>query len=499
MIQGTGSHVGKSILAAGFCRILADRGYKVAPFKSQNMSLNSAVTIDGGEIARAQELQARGARVEPSVLMNPVLLKPKDAERCEVIMLGKSIGDFTPKQYLYDVRERALRVIKDSLENLREEFELVVIEGGGSPAEVNLRELDLCNMKVAEMAGAPVLLVADIDTGGALASVVGTFALLNESERKRIKGIIINKFRGDLELLEPALPFLETKTGCKVLGVLPFIDCSYLDEEDTLSDYGTAMGEAAVIKLPYLSNFTDFEPLSRELPLKWAKRPEDLDGAKVVIIPGTRNTMHDLAWLKENGFADSIKARAADGTIIIGICGGYQMLGEKLIDSGGVESGGGEHEGLCILPITTRYERPKSTNQVTAKVVEEIPALPGLVGTRLQGYEIHTGRVEVRGATCPLLFKSGGESTPDGAISTDGRVFGTHLHGLFDNQEVIKALLSSLEKSGPAGRYRELAEQNIARLARVMEESLDMEYVYDLLEIQPDGQEVNRLFEMRSR
>src|SRR5450756_1294694 len=484
MIQGTGSHVGKSILATGFCRILADKGYKVAPFKSQNMSLNSAVTSDGGEIARAQELQARGARVEPSVLMNPVLLKPKDAKRCEVIMLGNSIGDFTAKQYLYDVRERALRVIKDSLETLREDFDLVVIEGAGSPAEVNLREFDLCNMKVAEMAGAHVLLVADIDTGGALASVIGTFALLKKNERRRIKGIIINKFRGDLELLEPALPFLEKKTGDKVLGVLPFIDCSYLDEEDTPRDYGAAMGEVAVIKLPYLSNFTDFEPLSRELPLKWAKRPEELDGVKAVIIPGTRNTVHDLAWLKENGFADKIREKAADGTIIFGICGGYQILGEKLIDPEGVESGSGEHEGLRLLPIMTRYERPKHTNQVKAEVVEEIPGLPGLIGTRLQGYEIHTGRVEVRGAPSPLLFKRGGESTPDGAMSTDGNVFGTHLHGLFDNQAVISSFLRFLGRSRPAESYQQLAEDNIVYLAQVMGETLDIEYVCHLLEIE---------------
>jgi len=483
MIQGTGSHVGKSIVATGFCRILADKGYKVAPFKSQNMSLNSAVTSDGGEIARAQELQARGAGVEPSVLMNPVLLKPKDAKRCEVIVLGKSIGYYTAKQYLYDVRERALQVIGDSLETLREDFDLVVIEGAGSPAEVNLREFDLCNMRVAEMAGAHVLLVADIDTGGALASVVGTFALLNKSEREKIKGIIINKFRGDLELLEPALPFLEQKTGRRVLGVLPFIDCTCLDEEDTLRDYGAAMGEVAVIKLPYLSNFTDFEPLSKELALKWAKRPEELDGVKVVIIPGTRNTVHDLAWLKENGFAEKITQRAADGTMIIGICGGYQMLGEKLVDPEGVESGGGKHEGLCLLPIMTRYERPKHTNPVEAAVVEEIPVLPGLVGTRLQGYEIHTGRVEVRGAPSPFLFKRCSDSTPDGAISTDGRVFGTHLHGLFDNREVISAFLRFLGRSRPVESYRQLAEDNVVHLAQVMRETLDIEYVCRLLEI----------------
>lgn len=478
MIQGTGSHVGKSIVACGLCRAFADGGYRVAPFKSQNMSLNSFVTGEGGEIARAQELQARAARVEPSVVMNPLLLKPKGGGHCEVIVLGKSIGDFTTRRYFKEVRGRALEVIRESLEALAGGYDLVVIEGAGSPAEVNLRKHDLCNMEVARMADAPVVLVADIDAGGALASVVGTFALLRDDERQRVKGIIINKFRGDLTLLEPGLSFLEKKTGSKVLGVLPFIDCTYLDEEDTLKASGVRSAEIAVVRLPYLSNFTDFEPLAREAPLKWARRPGELDGAGVIVIPGTRNTASDLEWLKMSGFAERIKEEAAAGTVIIGICGGYQMLGEKMVDEGGVESGGGEMEGLGLLPVVTRFERPKVTHQVEAEVVEDIPVLPGIAGERLSGYEIHTGRVDVRGSS-PLLFRRNEESVPDGAVSSEGNVFGTHLHGLFDNAAAVRALLGNLGENREVDDYRELAEQNIDALARVMEEELDLKYIRD--------------------
>lgn len=479
MIQGTASHVGKSIIATGFCRIFSEMGYRVAPFKSQNMSLNSAVTEEGGEIARAQELQARGARVEPSVLMNPVLLKPKDAEKCEVIIGGRSIGDFSAKEYFKDIQGRALEVIRDSLERLKEDFDLIVIEGAGSPAEVNLREHDLCNMRVAEMAEAAVLLVADIDTGGALASIVGTCSLLPAEERERIKGIIINKFRGDYELLAPALPFLEERTGWKSLGVLPFIDCSFLDEEDTPRDPGSPSGEVAVIKLPYLSNFTDFAPLAKEAPTRWVERPEELDGVKVVIIPGTRNTISDLAWLRERGLAEKIKGKAREGAAVIGICGGFQILGEELIDEEGVE-GKGRFEGLRLLPAVTRYERPKATHRVRAEVIKEIPVLPGFTGSEIEGYEIHTGRTEVQGAQ-PLVFRRQGGTVPDGALSKDGKVFGTHLHGLFNNPEVVRALLRYLDRNEPVESYGELAEGNIASLARVIRENLDIGYVREIM------------------
>ena len=482
MVQGTASHVGKSIVAAGFCRVFSDMGLSVAPFKSQNMSLNSFVTREGGEIARAQELQARAARVEPSVLMNPLLLKPRGAESCEVLVLGTSAGDFSAREYGGEVRPRALEVIRESLEALGESHDVVVIEGAGSPAEINLRRYDLCNMKVARMAQAPVLLVADIDDGGALAAVVGTLALLRPWERDMVGGVVVNKFRGDFELLVPGLRIIERKTGKKVLGVLPFIDCSYLDEEDTLRDYGETTAEIAVVRLPYTSNFTDFTPLARAAPLKWVTSPEELEGVRAVIVPGSRNTVNDLQWLVRGGMAAAIRGLAAVGVVVIGVCGGYQILGEKLLDPEGVEGVPGEYDGLSLLPVTTRYERPKTTRQVTATVACEIPALPGLLGRKLGGYEIHTGRVEVRGEQ-PLLFDRGDGRASDGAVSTEGTVFGTHLHGLFDDPDVVKALLERLGIDSSAPGYRALAERSLDELAGLIKERLDVEYICGLMGI----------------
>ncbi len=494
MVQGTASHVGKSIVAAGLCRVFSDMGYRVAPFKSQNMSLNSFVTGEGGEIARAQELQARAARVEPSVLMNPVLVKPKDDMRCELIILGKSAGEYTAMQYLKEERGRAFEVIRESLARLEREFDLLVIEGAGSPAEINLRKYDICNMKVARLARAAVLLVADIDTGGALASVVGTLALLRPDERDMVRGVVINKFRGDADLLKPGLTILEKRCGKKVLGVLPFMDCSCLDEEDTLRDHGPAGAEVAVMKLPHTSNFTDFAPLGRAVPLRWVRTAAELAGARAVIIPGSRNTFRDLEWLRDAGLATAIREMGGRGAVVIGICGGYQMLGERLCDPEGVESGAGECDGLGLLPLTTRYASPKLTRQVRATVTREIPALPGLAGAELAGYEIHTGRVEMSGkggpavkagtgAASPLLFKWDGGESPDGAIASGGNVFGTHLHGIFHNPRVVDALLERLGLAGAAESYHELAEQNINSLADTIRESLDLEYVGEILAI----------------
>ena len=483
MVQGTASHVGKSIVAAGLCRLFANEGLGVAPFKSQNMSLNSFVTADGGEIARAQELMARGARVAPTVDMNPILLKPKDNHCCEVMALGRSIGDFSARDYAKKVRPEALKTIAASLEKLTSEFDMIVIEGAGSPAEINLRKYDICNMKVARMAGAPVLLVADVDAGGALAAVVGTLALLRPSEREMVKGTIINKFRGDLSLLEPGLDILEKKTHKKVLGVLPYYDCSYLDEEDTLSSHGVrSFAEVAVVRLPYTSNFTDFEPVARQVPLTWARKPAELEGARVIIIPGTRNTLLDLEWLKKSGFAEEIRSRAARGVAVIGVCGGYQMLGEKLVDPDGIESAPGTYEGLGLLPLSITYERPKVTSQVRARVLENIGVLPGLRGRDLSGYEIHMGRADVSGAEQPLFFeRDGAGGSHDGALSPDGMIFGTHLHGLFNNKEAIEALCRFLGRTAREDDYDERADRSLDELAAIIAERLDMDYLHELV------------------
>lgn len=482
MVQGTASHVGKSILVTGLCRLFSDMGYRVAPFKSQNMSLNSCVTNRGEEIARAQELQARGARCEPRVEMNPVLLKPQQEFKCEVILRGRSRGSWTAMEYFRQHQPEALRVVGESLAELRRDFDLVVIEGAGSPAEVNLRRRDICNMKVAAMADAPVLLLADIDKGGALAAAIGTMDLLRQKERARVAGIVFNKFRGDFELLRPGLRIVEKKTGVRVLGVLPYLDCSCLDEEDTPRYASSQRAEIAVVHMPYMANFTDFAPLARLVPLRWATRPEELEGCRAVILPGTRNTVHDLKWLKGRGLDARLREMEAEGALVLGICGGYQMLGERLRDPDGLEGPPGEHKGLGLLPVQTTFSRPKITLQVRALVTGETGLLPGLHGSELSGYEIHAGRVEVTGGEEPFLFETSEGQTRDGAVSPDGRVLGTHLHGLFDNPAVLESFLRRLGLDvAMEDNYLCLAEDNLDRLASAIRENLDMRYLEELV------------------
>jgi adenosylcobyric acid synthase len=482
MVQGTASHAGKSIVTAGLCRLFSDRGFRVAPFKSQNMSLNSCVTARGEEIARAQELQARGARVEPRVEMNPVLLKPKEEFKCEVILKGESRGSFTAVEYFREVQPEALRVVRESLESLRRDFDLVMIEGAGSPAEVNLRRRDICNMKVAAMAGAPVLLLSDIDLGGALASVVGTMQLLRERERERVKGIVFNKFRGDFELLRPGLRIVERKTGVKVVGVVPWLDCSCLDEEDTPRFASLKEAEVAVVHLPYMANFTDFAPLARLIPLRWATRPEELEGCRAVILPGTRNTVNDLEWLKVTGLVARIRKLAEEGGSVLGICGGYQMMGESLHDPEGLEASPGSAEGLGLLPVRTTFASPKRTLQVLARVNDGAGWLAGLAGSELSGYEIHAGRMELEEGEPLFVFSTAEGEVGDGAASHQGRVLGTHLHGLFDDPRALQAFLGHLGLTGVDGNtYLGLAEDNLDHLAQALEEHLDVEYLMRLV------------------
>jgi adenosylcobyric acid synthase len=469
MVQGTGSHVGKTVVTAGLCRLLARRGLRVAPFKSQNMSLNSVVAVEGGEIARAQELQARAAGVEPSVLMNPVLLKPREGHRCEVIFLGEHHCDCWAREYTREVSREALKVAAGALERLKGIYDLVVIEGAGSPAEVNLRRFDICNMKVARLAGAPVLLVTDIDRGGAIASVVGTLAVLRPGERQLVEGIIVNKFRGDISLLAPGLTYIERRTGKPVIGVLPYMDFSALDEEDTPSYQGEAGAPVAVVALPYMSNFTDLRPLEA-LGFRWARRPGDIRGVKMIIIPGSRNTFADLDWLESTGLDRAIIDARAWGGAVAGICGGYQMLGRVLRDPEGVEAVG-TRNGIGLLDMETVYCAPKVSRRSAGRVTVEAAPLPGSEGARVSGYEIHTGRV-----TCgdrPFVELEGGML--DGAISDDGLVFGTHLHGLFDNRSVLEALGRFLDR--PVGESAYTADACLERLADVMESELDMSMI----------------------
>jgi len=507
MVQGTASHVGKSVLVAALCRIFYRDGYRVAPFKSQNMALNSFVTREGGEMGRAQVVQAEAAGVEPSVDMNPILLKPTGQASSQVIVLGRPVGNMPAYRYHNDYAPQALDIIEGALDRLRMRYEVVVIEGAGSPAEVNLQEREIVNMRIARMVEAPVLLVTDIDKGGALASVVGTLELLAPADRERVSGIVINKFRGDLNLFQPAVAFLEQKTGKPVLGVVPYYQDLRIQEEDTIPEKryeaeelppGSEKVEIAVIRLPHISNFTDFDPLEDEpdVRLRYINRGcipgEDVD---LIILPGSKNTIEDLSFLRQEGLADWIVARARAGTPVIGICGGFQMLGRELNDPFHTESRISRIDGLGLLDITTTFEPEKITTQVEAEVTGPGIFLSGAAGYRVAGYEIHMGRTELACGISPafnILVQSGKNVIfPDGAVSGDGHVFGTYIHGIFDHDVFRRHVINVLRCRKGIGlpaewqsiSTMEQRQRDFDRLAAVVRNSLDMEAVYRLLNL----------------
>ncbi|TCL74084.1 adenosylcobyric acid synthase (glutamine-hydrolysing) [Hydrogenispora ethanolica] len=482
MIQGTSSSVGKSLIVAGLCRVFREDGYRVAPFKSQNMALNSAVTPDGCEISRSQTMQAEAARVTPTVAMNPVLLKPKGDRRAQVILRGKPFGDFEARQYREEVTGQALETVRECLEELRRDYQIVVIEGAGSPAEINLRAHDIANMTIAAMADAPVILVGDIDRGGCLAALVGTMELLAPEERRRVKGIIINKFRGDRGLLQPGLDFLEERLGLPILGVLPYVRLE-LPEEDSLGlPDGPARGGAGivagVIRLPRIANFTDFDALRCDpgVTVRYIERPDELDGVDLIILPGTKNTTADLAWLRQSGLAERIAA-LAERTLILGICGGYQMLGREIHDPAGLESELPQLPGLGLLPVITRFEaRDKTLRQVDA-------VWPDGAGTDhpIQGYEIHQGISEITGNANLFRLADGGWE----GCQLEQRLFGTYLHGCLDNDFFRNHLLRLARRrkglpDQPAGpSFREVREGSYRRLAAVLRQHLDLATIYE--------------------
>jgi len=380
MIQGTASSAGKSILVAALCRIFRQDGYRTAPFKAQNMALNSYVTAEGGEIGRAQAVQAEAAGIPPTLDMNPILLKPTTDSRSQVIVMGKADRTISASDY-YQYAPSLLETIEQSLERLRSAYDMVVMEGAGSPAEINLKDREIVNMRVAKMSGTPVLLVGDIDRGGVFASLVGTLELLNEDEREYIKGMIINKFRGDIKLLQPALDFLEERIGKPVLGVIPYFrdiriaqeDSVYLDERN--EGAGTGDLDIAVVRLPHISNYDDFDPLEEEGCLvRYITQRSEVGNPHLIILPGTKSTIADLEQLRQSGLATSILAKAKAGTLVVGICGGYQMLGKKILDPHGAESDKKEVEGLGLLDVVTEFARDKSTSQVRARVLTDIAA-----------------------------------------------------------------------------------------------------------------------------
>ncbi|MED0675556.1 cobyric acid synthase [Aneurinibacillus thermoaerophilus] len=494
MLQGTSSDVGKSVLCTALCRIFYEDGWKVAPFKSQNMALNSYITRDGKEIGRAQGVQAEACRIEATADMNPILLKPKKDMIAEVIVRGEHYADMGAAAYREDYVPTALPILRESLDRLAAEYEVLVIEGAGSPAEINLKDRDIANMKVAELADAPVLLVADIDRGGVFASLVGTLALLDESERARVKGFIINKFRGKFSLLKPGLDWLEEYTGIPVLGVIPYADTG-IEAEDSLAlsnlklkkrdETGESL-DVAFIRLPRISNFTDLDPLYDEpgVRVRLIGSAAEWNHPDIVILPGTKNTTDDLLWLKQTGLADLICEAAQSGTHVVGICGGYQMLGKKLFDPDRVESNHLESEGLGLLPIHTTFRAGKRTVRVHGNVAGASFAS----GQTVEGYEIHLGRTEREAGGRPLLQIADGHM--DGAISDDERVWGTYLHGVFHNRAFTRAWLNDIRmRKGmklvdtEVQTESERREGSYAALAALVRQHLDMKKLYEIMNL----------------
>ena len=480
MLQGTSSHVGKSILTAALCRIFFQEGFHVTPFKAQNMALNSYVTADGLEMGRAQVAQAEAAMLAPHVDMNPVLLKPTGNSTSQVIINGRPIGNMSAKEYHQGYSLKAFEAVKSALERLKKNFDIIVIEGAGSPAEVNLKANDIVNMRVAKYLNAPVLLVADIDRGGALASLVGTLELLDDDERNLVKGLIINKFRGDINLLKPAIDFLEEKTRKPVLGVVPFIEKLGIDDEDSVSldDKNNNISnkdiKIAIVRTPKISNFTDFDSLAGEMDvdLFYTTKSDELDIADLIIIPGSKNTSEDLIYLNKTKLAEKIKRLAEAGKAIIGICGGYQMLGRKIFDPMHIESNNDFTDGLNLLPITTTFAAEKFTKQVTIPKINFCFLDSQIVSKNLDGYEIHAG-----------ITENGSKSK----VIAQNNIFGTYVHGIFDNDDFRRQILNAirlkknLQPLKNTRNVRAEKQQNYKRLAKIVSENLNIESIKSIM------------------
>ena len=468
MLQGTGSHAGKTVLAAGLCRLLARGGLRVLPFKSQNMSNNAHVTADGCEMGWAQAMQAEAAGVAPRVEMNPVLLKPEADDRSQVIRLGRPFATVNAREY-YRLGRALWPAIAASYRRLASEADAMVIEGAGSPAEPNLRRRDLANMRVARLARARVVIVGDIDRGGVFASLAGTMALLSRSERAMVTGFIINKFRGNASLLTSALADLTRRTGRRALGVVPFLADLGLPEEDTLGLEARRVApwrvdrlRVAVVRLPHIANFTDLSPLESDerVALRYADTPAALADADLIVLPGSKDTLADLAVVRERGLAPAIVAHAARGGAVLGICGGYQLLGERVEDPDGLERGGAA-PGLGLLPVRTRLRAPKTTRRVRARWLPR--------GPEFEGYELHLGETAIVGRARALLEVDG---RPAGVAAASGRVWGLYVHGLFDSgasRHHVLAWAGAPRRAGAAGDHRRQRERAYDRLADALE------------------------------
>ena len=482
---------GKSLLVTALCRYFHQMGVQVAPFKSQNMALNSFVTPEGLEIGRAQAEQAQACGIDPRVDMNPVLLKCESDHRVQVVVEGRAVASMTGEEF-YGYSQKLRPVIEASLKRLMGEYGLVILEGAGSPAEVNLQERDLANMFPARLAKAPVLLVGDIDRGGVFASLLGTLELLSPSDRARVKGLVINKFRGNLDILKPGLSFLEQKTGLPVLGVLPFLSNLGLAGEDSvaLEDSQTTNGkdllDIAILRFPHLSNFDDFLPLEKSegVRVRYVSRPVEVKGADLVILPGTKTTVADLRWLKESGFESSLKVRATEGHPILGVCGGYQMLGEIIEDPHQVESQQVSVKGLGYLPVITRFEKEKVTAQVEALGIGN-----GFWGSgvgKIKVYEIHMGLVKNTGSSLSLfkVTSRNGKTVEEAEGTVVGATMGTLLHGLFENEHLRSGLLSELARRKGVKLKLSIFSKEIEyeRLSVMIKEHMNLEVLNQIID-----------------
>lgn len=492
MFLGTASSVGKSTISTAFCRYFKNKGMRVAPFKALNISLNSYVTEDGLEMGRAQVVQADACEIKPRAWMNPVLLKPSGNMKTQVIVNGKvkcNIDSYKYKELNKELKE----VVKDTYKKISKEYDLIVLEGSGSCAEINLKESDIANMYMAKASNSPVILVADIDRGGVFASVVGTIMLLDEEERNRVKGIIINKFRGNMESFKPAMKQLEEIIKIPVLGAMPYFHLD-IEDEDSVTERITNKKnnnkglDAVVIRLPYMSNFTDFNALSRldNVSIRYVDTVEELGTPHLLIIPGSKNTIDDIRFLKEKGLYDEIARMEEKGISIIGICGGYQMLGNIIKDDLGVEGEKRIEKGFGFLPTTTKFNKEKITKQSFGRVVSDI--IEDINNIEVSGYEIHNGETVVNNDNNVFIKLSNGEVA--GAINDKGNVIGTYLHGIFDNGDFIKRFVKTLiiknnieDDYNEISSYDEYKLNELDKLVKILDENIDMNKVKEILNI----------------
>jgi len=504
MIQGTTSNAGKSLFTAALCRIFKQDGYRVAPFKSQNMALNSYITLEGLEMGRAQVVQAEAAGIKPSVMMNPILLKPTSDCGSQVIVNGEVLGHMTATEY-FKYKHKLVPDIMKAYNYLDENYDIIVIEGAGSPAEINLKSEDIVNMGMAKMAKAPVLLVGDIDRGGVFASVYGTIMLLTDEERDMMKGTVINKFRGSVEILQSGLDMIEQLTNVPVVGVVPYMNID-IDDEDSLSERITSKGTAAlvdiaVIRLPKISNFTDFNVFERipEVSVRYVTSAEELKNPDMIIVPGTKNTMDDLVWLRQNGLEALIKKQASNGGAIFGICGGFQMLGRGIEDPYGVEHGG-RMNGMELIDGETVFYKEKVRTQIKGRFNKLSGILSDLSGVEFSGYEIHMGKTNVTSGNNISTIVDCVSGTKGGDGCQNGNVYGTYVHGIFDDADVAYTVVKSLMKNKGIdfADYKNQSTEDYKQkqydlLADTVRKSVNMDLIYNILENGIERNEANEI------